>query len=214
MGCLVLKSREHTITQKYGGKHSGIDIVRKGYLLDYITAHSDGVVVDIQDGLKNRKGSTGRIAWGNFIKLDHGNGYYTLYAHLRKGLTHKKGDKVKRGEILGYMSDSGNAYGGHLHFEVYKGKTRIDPIIYLTNDFVIEKEEPKQEEKPKEEKVYPVKTVSNCYFLNLRKTPGYGLNVYKVVKKGTKVTYLGMSKGWAKIKYDNKTLYCGKKYLK
>lgn len=58
------------------------------------------------------------------------------------------------------------------------------------------------------------KTVTNCSWLNLRTSTSYGNNVYKAVKAGTKVEYLGLSNGWAKIKYDGKTLYCGSKYLK
>lgn len=65
------------------------------------------------------------------------------------------------------------------------------------------------EEKPK---VY--KTVCNCSALNLRKTPSYGNNIYTTVKKGTKLEYLGMTNGWAKIVYKGKTLYCGASYLK
>ena len=61
-------------------------------------------------------------------------------------------------------------------------------------------------------KVY--KTVSNCTWLNLRTSPMYGSNIYKAVKVGTKVEYLGVINGWARIKYENKTLYCGKNYLK
>ena len=63
-----------------------------------------------------------------------------------------------------------------------------------------------------ENKVY--KTVVNCYHLNLRTSPMYGSNIYKVVKLGTKVEYLGIANGWARIKYENKTLYCGINYLK
>ena len=58
------------------------------------------------------------------------------------------------------------------------------------------------------------KTVVNCYWLNLRVTSSYGNNIYKAVKAGTKVEYLGMENGWAKIKYDNRVLYCGSSYLK
>lgn len=58
------------------------------------------------------------------------------------------------------------------------------------------------------------KTISNCSWLNLRTYPGYGDNVYKAVQAGTKVEYLGTESGWAKIKYDNKILYCGLNYLK
>lgn len=63
-----------------------------------------------------------------------------------------------------------------------------------------------------EENVY--KTVTNCYYLNLRTSPSYGDNVYSVVPAGTKVIYLGMESGWAKIKYNNQVLYCGSSYLK
>ena len=58
------------------------------------------------------------------------------------------------------------------------------------------------------------KTVTNCTWLNLRTSSNYGNNVYKAVKSGTKLEYLGTSNGWAKVKYDGKTLYCGLSYLK
>lgn len=58
------------------------------------------------------------------------------------------------------------------------------------------------------------KTVFNCSWLNLRTTPSYGDNIYTSVKSGTKVEYLGIQNGWAKIKYKNKILYCGNSYLK
>ena len=58
------------------------------------------------------------------------------------------------------------------------------------------------------------KTVVNCYWLNLRASASYGNNIYKAVKAGTKVEYLGMENGWAKIKYDGRILYCGSSYLK
>ena len=64
------------------------------------------------------------------------------------------------------------------------------------------------------EKAKTYKTVTNCTWLNLRKTTKYGNNIYKAVKKGTKLEYLGVSNGWAKVKYDGKTLYCGTSYLK
>lgn len=50
--------------------------------------------------------------------------------------------------------------------------------------------------------------------LNLRASASYGNNVYKAVNAGTQVEYLGMEKGWAKIGFEGRTLYCGKNYLK
>ncbi len=75
--------------------------------------------------------------------------------------------------------------------------------IGWVNDDCIVKEQPK---------IY--KTVTNCYWLNLRTTSSFGNNVYKAVKAGTKVEYIGIKNGWAEIRYDNKILYCGSQYLK
>lgn len=135
MKCRVLNNENCEITQGYSEKHKAVDVVGGGYTLDYIVAHSDGKVVFYQDGLNNMKGSTGNASYGNCVKIEHGNGYHTLYAHLQKGLLIKNGDIVKKGQRLGYMSDSGNAYGGHLHFEVFKDGNRINPTEYLDKEF-------------------------------------------------------------------------------
>lgn len=134
MNCRVLEKGQCEITQGYGDNHNAIDIVGGGYTLDYVVAHSDGTVIFLQDGLGNMKGSTGNQSYGNCVKIDHGNGYATLYAHMLKGLLVKNGASVKKGQRLGYMSDSGNAYGGHLHFEVWKNEARINPTEYLNKD--------------------------------------------------------------------------------
>lgn len=154
MDCRVLESRKATVTSAYGwrdlngdGKkeyHSGIDLVREGYRLDWIVAHSDGKIIKFQDGLGNMKGSN---SYGNYVKIDHGNGYYTLYAHMRKGLSVKNGQTVKAGTRLGYMGDSGNAYGGHLHFELWEGGNRIDPTPYLNKDLPSKQPEEKEGDK-------------------------------------------------------------------
>lgn len=138
MKCRVLEKGNCEITQGYNDNHHANDIVGGGYTLDYVVAHSDGKVIFCQDGYNNMKGSTGNASYGNCVKIDHGNGYATLYAHMQKGLLVKNGDYVKKGQRLGYMSDSGNAYGGHLHFEVWKDGNRIDPTEYLDKDLFTE----------------------------------------------------------------------------
>lgn len=128
----VLKSGVCEVTQDYkGGSHNGIDIVKKGYQLDYIVAHSDGKVIQAQDGLGNMKGTN---SYGNYVKIEHENGYCTLYAHLEKGISIRNGQAVKKGQVLGYMGNSGNSYGGHLHFEVWENGKRINPTKYLEAD--------------------------------------------------------------------------------
>lgn len=58
------------------------------------------------------------------------------------------------------------------------------------------------------------KTVTNCTWLNLRTSPEYGNNIYKSVRAGTRVDYLGIENGWAKVDYNGKKVYCGASYLK
>lgn len=134
----VLEKGYCDITQYFNENHRAIDIVGQNSTLDYITAHSDGRVIFYQDGYDNLKGSVGNISYGNCIKLDHGNGYETLYAHMQKGLLVKNGQYVKKGQRIGYMWDSGNAYGKHLHFEVQKDKVRINPYEYLNKELYTE----------------------------------------------------------------------------
>jgi len=131
MDCRVLKSKKCEISQYYNNNHQALDIVGKNYTLDYITSHSDGKIVNFQDGLGNMKGSN---SYGNYVKIDNGNGCYTLYAHMKKGLSVKNGQTVKKGQILGYMGDSGNAYGAHLHFEIINKNTRINPLPYINSN--------------------------------------------------------------------------------
>ena len=134
--CRVLKCGECEITQSYGvNGHLGTDIVGKGYTLDTILAHSDGTVCYVQTGYGNAQGSTGDASYGNMVKLEHGNGCFSLYAHLDTVYV-KNGQKVAKGQELGYMGNTGNSYGGHLHFEVFKDNNRVDSGPYLNADII------------------------------------------------------------------------------
>lgn len=130
----ILKDKTNQITQKYGNGHTGIDIVGKEGLPEII-AHSDGEVYAINDGMNNKLGTTGVLSYGNYVQIKHPNNMFTLYAHLKKGLKVKKGDKVVKGQILGVEGDSGNANGIHLHFEVRNNDNYvIDPTSYIDAD--------------------------------------------------------------------------------
>lgn len=132
----VIKDAEKRITQEWGnGGHGGIDL---GWRTDEeqnkIYANCKGVVIDCVDGLDNLKGSTGMRSYGNYVFIKHDNGMYSRYAHLKKGTVKVNiGQIVDENTVLGVMGDSGNAYGRHLHFEVYdKASNRINPTPYLT----------------------------------------------------------------------------------
>ena len=129
----VLKSGEHRITQGFSKSHQAVDVVKAPSQLETIIAHSAGKVVFCQTGHKSNKGSTGNASYGNCVRIDHGNGYSTLYAHLDKVYV-KLGDEVKQGQDIGYMGNTGNSYGAHLHFEVRKDNVRIDPTEYIDKD--------------------------------------------------------------------------------
>jgi len=131
----ILKSGLCEITQKYKVGHGGLDIVREGYRLDNIVAHSDGTVVQV---IKNININTPNDATnpGNMVRIDHGNGFQTRYLHLAYGTVNVNvGDKVTRGQVIGFMGNTGNSFGAHLHFEVLKDGNRINPTEYLNKDF-------------------------------------------------------------------------------
>lgn len=134
----ILEQRECNITQNYTSNHQATDIVGVNPKLDYVLAHSSGKIIFYQDGYDNLKGSVGNLSYGNCIKIDHGNGFATLYAHMRKNLLVKNGQYINKGDRIGYMGESGNAYGAHLHFEVWKDGVRINPLEYLDKDLYIE----------------------------------------------------------------------------
>lgn len=129
----VLKSGENQITAKYGNGHKGVDVVKYKAQLDTIIAHSDGKVVFCQTGKKNNKLAVGNASYGNCVKIDHGNGYSTLYAHLSLVYV-KLGQQVKKGQEIGTMGNTGRSFGAHLHFEVRQDNKRIDPTPYLKAD--------------------------------------------------------------------------------
>jgi murein DD-endopeptidase MepM/ murein hydrolase activator NlpD len=67
--------------------------------------------------------------FGNVVYIDHGYGYRTVYAHMNKIAT-RKGKKVKRGDIIGYVGNTGRSVAPHLHYEVHKNGRPVNPIYY------------------------------------------------------------------------------------
>ena len=131
----VFKTKGNIVTQIYKKNvHNGIDLVGTGYTLDYIVAHSAGTVVTVRNNYKTT--DTSGASYGNYVLIKHNNGYYTLYAHMKYGSVKVKvGDKVTKGQTIGYMGATGRATGAHLHFEVRnKNNVMIDPTKYINAD--------------------------------------------------------------------------------
>lgn len=101
--------------------HTGIDITAPKGTPVYATA--DGVVSSDQGG----------SGYGVTVVLNHGFSYQTLYAHLSKKLV-KTGQRVKRGQLIGYVGNTGLSMGSHLHYEVLKGGVPVNPVHYFFSD--------------------------------------------------------------------------------
>lgn len=143
LNCRVLKNGKCEVSQIYkGARHNGIDLVGAGYTLDNVVAHSDGEVVRVVANCNRNTSKTGERIYGNYVKIKHSNGMYTFYAHLRY-VAVKVGDRVTKGQVLGYMGNTGYSFGAHLHFEVRNtNNAKIDPTHYVSEEIV--KEEPKE----------------------------------------------------------------------
>ena len=102
--------------------HYGMDFSAKTGTEIYSTG--DGVVSKVK---KSKRG------YGNYVKINHGFGYETLYAHMSKYIV-KKGQKVKRGEVIGFVGNSGISTAPHLHYEVRKDNKKINPVNFYYND--------------------------------------------------------------------------------
>lgn len=89
-----------------------------------IFATGDGFVVEINSAQRG---------YGNHVIIDHGFGYSTLYAHMSK-ITVRKGQRVRRGMVIGYVGNTGTSVAPHLHYEVHRNWQPVNPIHYYFND--------------------------------------------------------------------------------
>ena len=106
--------------------HAGLDFTGPTGTPIYATA--DGTV---------KTANFSSSGYGNHIIINHGYGYETLYGHMSK-LKSKNGQKVKRGEVIGYIGSTGKSTGPHLHYEVRKNGQKIDPVYFFYNDLTPE----------------------------------------------------------------------------
>jgi hypothetical protein len=88
------------------------------------------------DGVVERADARAQ-GYGNHVVINHGYGYKTLYGHMLR-YTVKHGQKVKRGQLIGYVGNTGLSTGPHVHYEVIKGDKKINPINYYYNDLTPE----------------------------------------------------------------------------
>jgi murein DD-endopeptidase MepM/ murein hydrolase activator NlpD len=106
--------------------HAGIDFTAPQGTPIYATA----------DGTVKTAGNTGN-GYGNHVIINHGYGYETLYGHMVR-VKARNGQAVKRGEVIGWVGSTGKSTGPHLHYEVHKYGSKIDPIYFFYNDLTPE----------------------------------------------------------------------------
>ncbi|MGQ1946228.1 M23 family metallopeptidase [Geofilum sp. OHC36d9] len=113
-------------TQRF---HEGLDFSAPEGTEIYATG--DGVVTMM-------RAST--IGYGKYLRIDHGFGYMTVYAHMSK-FNVKQGQKVKRGDVIGYVGNTGKSTGPHLHYEVRIKNKPVNPTHYFFQDLTTEQYE-------------------------------------------------------------------------
>ena len=128
-------SRYIKITQVYWSQHLGLDFGWNdgAYCNQPIVAIEDGTVVGCADGYGNTYPN--QKIYGNYVNISHGGGWWSMYGHLLKGICVKNGQTVKKGQVIGFMGNSGYSNGQHLHFELRRGANAkgnsMDPLNYL-----------------------------------------------------------------------------------
>ncbi len=100
-----------------------------------ISANEGASVIAVMDGVVESQGfgdgENQQTGYGNYIRIDHGNGYITQYSHLYS-IYVTDGQKVNAGQIIGGVGNTGKSTGNHLDFFILKDGVRVDPLRYLT----------------------------------------------------------------------------------
>ncbi len=106
--------------------HAGLDFASPIGTPIYATANGVVTEADFNEG-----------GYGNHVVINHGFGYETLYGHMVR-MKARVGQKVKRGEVIGYVGSTGKSTGPHCHYEVHKNGTPVDPVYFFYNDLTPE----------------------------------------------------------------------------
>jgi murein DD-endopeptidase MepM/ murein hydrolase activator NlpD len=101
---------------------------------------NEGINIAVPEGTSIRAAESGVVAYagnelkgyGNLVLIRHDGGWVTAYAHAKELLV-KRGDTVKRGDIIAKAGQTGSVSSPQLHFEVRKGATAMDPVKYLSD---------------------------------------------------------------------------------
>lgn len=168
----------------YTSTHKGYDFAGNN-LPDEVRSGKDGEIIERVDEYTTNWRNTGTLTtrdYGNYIKVRHTDGTYALFAHLRKGSSFVKGTKVKAGQVIARIGNTGNSTGPHLHAE-YRNANNVNvPVEFYTNTTEQADEETR---KRLDNAIYNSGEYDKvCAMLGLPKQDNYGKNAsYEVVKE-------------------------------
>ena len=97
-----------------------------------MAGHRGTDILATADGVIEKVDRDRRI--GNYVAIDHGHGFRTVYGHLSQRATVKVGQQVKRGDVIGNLGNSGRSTGPHVHYAVHRNGQHKDPIRYIFNN--------------------------------------------------------------------------------
>jgi len=131
------KGQGPVISQGYSWRHKGIDYAYPEGTPVYASQAGKVIIsIDKYTTFWRKYFNLTTADYGNLIKIDHGNNFFTLYAHLQKdSLKVKVGDMVKIGQQIAGVGLTGNSSGRHLHWELRKGNSSINPAPYVNFTF-------------------------------------------------------------------------------
>ena len=115
------------------GMHYGLDISGEGVMYAPVVAGESGTVILVSDWCEHNYGKNGNCCgdgYGNYVVIDHGGKYSTLYGHC-SSIAVQVGQYVERGQTIAYVGSTGWSTGAHLHFEVRVNGMTVDPLSYL-----------------------------------------------------------------------------------
>ena len=198
--CSVLKSGLCEITQGFVNGHRGLDLVGANYTLDDIVSYANGTVNMATNGYGNGHGEGVNWAYGNFVKILNDDGTVCLYAHMEYTSV-KVGQRVSKGQVIGRMGNSGNSFGGHLHWEFWSCNDyykNIDPSPYLSPKEIVL---PKTVERDKNKRQFQVDYNDN---LRVRTEPNLKCEVVGILNAGIyNFTEEKENDGYKWVKLDN-----------
>ncbi|MDR1755234.1 MAG: M23 family metallopeptidase [Eubacterium sp.] len=201
---------------KYGGPHYGSDLVPGAPgMSDDVTAIADGVIEYVKSSVSKTLPLTSTShadALGNNIKITHNDKYMTRYCHLKyNSIKVKPGDKVKKGQVIATIGNTGCSTGLHVHFEVWENGVRVNPESFIIG----EKSLTITQSVKTNVKTFKKTTIDA---LNLRTQPSTDGEIILTIPKGASVE-LEDENTWVKATYKDsggkiRTGFCAAGYLK